>query len=125
MAGNIDEMESRIGAIEARLLAEMDRRIEQAIHAALRKVDRAVEERIVDRLETLEKAMLHQSSAVTTLRQRVERLFERAAAGPDTEAPKRQPEIPEPRFEPGFRPQILKEEGKDPTKRRRVPLTKL
>lgn len=189
MLERLEAMEARIAAIEARattsveakILAELDRRVEaiekrfvsvaksdsgeleylrtnlrseiqQAIGSALKKFDRAIEDRIADRVDTLEKAILRQSSVVTTVRQRavetdmnvqrligaVERLFDRppGAGRPETslldpparkektEPVKSQPEIPEPQFESAFRPQILKE-GKDPTRRHRIPLTKL
>lgn len=174
LAQRLDEMDRRIEAIRAEMEAAIEKRlseitkavpavlesiivprvedlrtnlraeIQQAINAALKKLDRVIDERVADRVETLERAVLQQSSIVTTLRHRavetdmnvqrligaVERLCERAPAGPqDPSLPAppgkaRQPEVIEPQFESAFRPQILKE-GKDPTKRHRIPLTKL
>lgn len=117
--------------------------LQQSVNATLTRFERAIDDKISDRMSTLEKALLDQSSIVTALSQRavesdmnlqrlisaVERLCGRG--NPTPPAPQEpsvldlpyQPEVPP--FQSAFRPRIVKEdeEGREP--RHRIPLARL
>jgi hypothetical protein len=131
-------------------LAELERRIRQQAKEIETLRHQISDDRISTRVAVLEKAILEQSTIVAALRQRaiesdmnlqrlisaVERLCERTDAGQGSTLPdlpfqsqlkdaiNRQPEIPPPSFEPGFRPQLEKAAEEKP-RRHRIPLTKL
>ena len=136
----------RVEDLRVRLRSEL----QQSVNATLTRFERAIDDKISDRMSTLEKALLDQSSIVTALSQRavesdmnlqrlisaVERLCERGSlTPPPPQEPSfldlpyqpevKRPEIPAPPFQSAFRPRIVKEdeEGKEP--RHRVPLTRL
>jgi hypothetical protein len=101
--------------------------LQQSVNVTLTKFERAIDDKVSDRISTLEKAMLDQSTVVTALSRRaiesdmnlqrlisaVERLCERSSQSPA------QP------FESAFRPRILKEEDNEKQFRHRVPMTQL
>jgi uncharacterized coiled-coil protein SlyX len=124
--------------------------LQQSVNVTLTKFERAIDDKISDRISTLEKTMLDQSSIVTALSQRavesdlnlqrlisaVERLCQRNNQNPTAqkepsfldlpfELQLKQPEIPVQPFESGFRPRIIKEDENDKQPRHRVPLTRL
>ena len=138
----------RIEDLRAHLRSET----QQTITSSLTRFERAIDDKVSERIDTLEKTLLDQSSVVTDLSQRavetdmhmqrlvasVERLCERGGAPPFrqeasmgeipfqrelSEAIKRQPEAPSQEFESAFRPRIVKDE--DTGRRPYVPTVRL
>jgi chromosome segregation ATPase len=99
-------VEPRVEDLSLRLRAE----IQQAVHATLTTFERAIEDKVSDRIAVIEKAMLEQSAAMASFRQRVreldqdierwtssvERLVARAshAIDADSQQPRRAIELP-------------------------------
>ena len=127
----------RVDDLRVHLRAEL----QQSVNATLTRFERAIDDRISDRMSTLEKALLDQSSIVTALSQRavesdmnlqrlisaVERLCERGNVTPPAPA---EPsfldlQIPASPYQSAFRPRIVKEDEENKEPRHRVPLTRL
>ncbi|HTA43789.1 MAG TPA: hypothetical protein VK789_15145 [Bryobacteraceae bacterium] len=138
-------MVPRIEDLRAHLRSET----QQTINSSLTKFERAIDDKVSERIDTLEKTLLDQSTVVSTLSQRavetdmhlqrlvaaVERLCERGGGAvpfrqePSTadlpfqrelsEAVKRQADSQPPEFESAFRPRIVKDD--DVSRRPHVP----
>ena len=128
-------MVPRIEDLRAHIRSET----QQSISSSLTKFERTINDKVSERIDTLEKTLLDQSTVVTTLSQRavetdmhlqrlvsaVERLCERGDGAPFrhepsiadlpfqrelSEAVKRQPDTPPQEFESAFRPRIVKDD---------------